>query len=47
VPKIANNALFCAIAMGWPLHSAQPFGAKLNATIRISPMNGVLIVRLP
>src|SRR5690242_5111493 len=36
----ANSALFCAIDISWPLHCAQPFGAKVKPKLRISPIKG-------
>ena len=40
VPSSENRAVFCAIDMSCPLHSAKLRGAKLPANSRISPMKG-------
>src|SRR5512141_129282 len=36
VPSRENNAWFWLIGNNWPLHSAQPLGAKLKLTILIT-----------
>src|SRR6266550_8945925 len=43
VPKRANSGWFWLIGRSCPLHSAQPFGGKLNDMILISPRNGEAI----
>jgi hypothetical protein len=40
VPRRLNKAVFWLIGKSWPLHSAQPTGAKLKPNILISPTNG-------
>src|SRR5487761_2575287 len=39
-----NRAVFWLMGRSWPLHKAQPAGAKLKPTILISPMNGSDII---
>src|SRR5271154_1038644 len=41
-----KSASYWEIGSSWPLQSDQPTGAKLNPTIRISPINGVAISNL-
>src|SRR5438874_9372848 len=43
VPSNENSAVFWLIARSWPLHRAQPLGAKLPPNMRISPTKGLLI----
>src|SRR3954469_11550038 len=40
VPSSENSAWFWLIGRSWPLHIAQPFGAKLNDMILSSDRNG-------
>src|SRR5438067_2170894 len=40
VPSSEKSAWFWLIGRSCPLHNAQPFGAKLNETSRISAKNG-------
>src|SRR3978361_2333765 len=47
VPRIANSAWFELMGSSWPWHSAQPFGAKVDETARISPMKGSDIRNAP
>ena len=44
VPRSENSAVFCDNGRSWPLHHAQPLGAKLNGKIRISATNGSMAV---
>ena len=39
-PTSENIAVFCWMGRIWPLHIAQPRGAKLNGKIRISARKG-------
>src|SRR5437763_8318701 len=43
VPSSEKSAVFCESGRSWPLHHAQPFGAKLNGKILISATNGSAI----
>ena len=43
VPSSENSAWFWLIGRSWPLHSAQPLGAKTKLMIRISDRNGSAI----
>ena len=43
VPSSENSAWFWLMGRSWPLHSAQPIGAKMKLMILISPMNGSAI----
>jgi hypothetical protein len=43
VPSSENNAWFWLIGSSCPLHSAQPFGAKVKLMILISDKNGSAI----
>src|SRR5579864_4264462 len=40
VPSSEKRAVFWLMGMSWPLHSAQPVGAKFPAKILISATNG-------
>src|SRR6266852_5778142 len=43
VPSSENSAVFCEIDRSWPLHRAQPRGAKPKPNGWICPRNGCVM----
>jgi hypothetical protein len=47
VPSNEKSAVFWLMGNIWPLHIAQPVGAKLKGKILISATNGSAMISFP